>query len=98
MAVPDFQSLMRPMLEVLADGNERTAAELRDGLAERFHLSPEDRAEMLPSGTARLFDNRVGWATTYLERTAAVARVRRAVYRITDRGRQLLAENAGRID
>jgi len=98
VTVPDFQSLMRPVLESLADGRERSTTDLRSLLADRFGLSDEDRAQLLPSGSGRLFNNRVGWANTYLQHAAAIERVRRGVYRITDRGRNLLDQHSGRVD
>jgi len=98
MAVPDFQTLMRPLLEEYAGGNERPIAEVRAALADRFSLTPEELAERLPSGLAKTFDNRVGWAATYLYRVGLLVRPRRSVYAITDRGRQVLAEHPERID
>jgi restriction system protein len=92
VSIPDYGSLMRPILEVLSDGRERKPNELRTAMAERFALSDEERAQLLPSGTARVFDNRVAWALTYLQHAGATERVRRAVYGISERGRQLLDE------
>lgn len=59
MAVPDFQSLMRPVL-ALSDGREWSTADLRNALSDQFGLSDEERAQLQPSGSGRLFDNR--WA------------------------------------
>lgn len=98
MTVPDFQTLMRPLLRQYADGDEKQIADARGELASEFDLSEEDLAERLPSGLARTFDNRVGWAATYLHRTGLLARLRRSVYAITDRGREVLAANPDRID
>ncbi len=89
---------MRPVLELLADGEEHAVKAIQQALAERFSLSQEDMQQMLPGGTGKLFANRVGWATTYLYQTKLIDRPRRAVYRITDRGRQVLAESPERVD
>jgi restriction system protein len=62
VAIPDFQTLMRPLLELHAGGGEKTQPELRDALAQQFELTEEDLAERLPSGTARTFVNRFAWA------------------------------------
>ena len=67
MAVPDFQAMMLPFLEFASDGLEHSLAQARDHLAERLGLSDEDRAEVLPSGRQRRFDNRVAWAKVYLQ-------------------------------
>jgi restriction system protein len=98
MAVPDFQTVMRPLLEKYAVGGERRIADVRAELATVFGLTEEDLAERLPSGLARTFDNRVGWPATYLYRVGLLARPRRSVYEITDRGREVLAANPERVD
>jgi restriction system protein len=89
---------MRPVLELLADGDDHPVKAIQQSLAERFSLSQEDTEQMLPGGTGKLFANRVGWATTYLYQTKLIDRPRRAVYGITDRGRQVLAESTDRVD
>jgi len=98
MAVPDFQTLMRPLLEEYADSGERSIAEVRAVLGTKFALTPEELAERLPSGLAKTFDNRVGWAATYLYRVGLLVRPRRSVYAITERGREVLAANPERVD
>jgi restriction system protein len=89
---------MRPMLELLADGAQRDTVWLRDQLANRFDVSTEERAQLLPSGTGRLYDNRVGWAYVHLQQAGAIERVARATYKITSRGAKLLADYPERID
>jgi restriction system protein len=64
MAVPDFQTLMRPLLEEYAAAAERPNSEVRAALASKFALTAEELAERLPSGTGKTFDNRVWWAAT----------------------------------
>lgn len=98
MPVPDFQTLTRPLLEEYAAGGERPIAEVRAGMASKFGLTPEELAERLPSGLAKTFDNRVGWAATYLYRVGLLVRPRRSVYAITERGREVLAANPERVD
>jgi restriction system protein len=98
VAIPNYQTLMRPLLALHEDGGVLSQAQLRDRLAARFELSDEEREELLPSGTQRTFDNRVGWATTYLVRSGLLDRPQRARTRITDRGRQVLHEHGERVD
>jgi restriction system protein len=98
MAVPDFQTLMRPLLVALDDGEDRSISEVRSRLAHKFALSDEDLIEELPSGRAKTFPNRVGWAATYLYRCGLLDRPKRSVYRITDRGREVLEKNPERVD
>ncbi len=98
MAIPDFQTLMRPLLEVHSDGNDRLNRDLVSLLAQKFGLSEDERREMLPSGRARLFDNRVGWAKSHMVHADLITSPRRAVSIITERGREALLDNPERID
>ena len=98
MPVPDYQSLMLPTLKALSDGVETSISELRDRIAAAEGLTQEDVSEKLPSGRQTVFANRVGWAVTYMERAGLVQRVRRAVYRLTAGGEQLLAREPSRVD
>ena len=81
MAIPDFQTLMRPLLELHADGQEKTQEELRRALTERFELTEEELAERIPSGTARTFVNRVAWASTHMTQAGLLVKPRRGVER-----------------
>lgn len=98
MAVPDFQTIMRPLLELHADGQERAVSALRTQLAEYFELSLKDREERLSSGRQTRFANRVGWASTYLVKTGLLERPRRGATRITPRGVEMLKQESERID
>lgn len=97
MAVPDFQSLMLPLVEFAADGQEHSLREAREVLAKRLGVTEEEREELLPSGRQAVFDNRVAWAKTYLQQAGLLNPIRRGYFRITDRGRQVLAEKPDRI-
>jgi len=98
MPVPDFQTLMRPMLVLLADGQEQTLTQLRGALAEQFQLTQAEIEELLPSGRQTRLANRVTWAANYLYRCGLLDRPRRSIYRITDRGRALMTANPERVD
>jgi restriction system protein len=97
MAVPDFQSLMLPVLRAAADG-EISAADLRERVAASVRLTESDLAEMLPSGRQTTFTNRTAWANVFLQRAGLLERARRGVYRISDEGRRVLAGAPERID
>ena len=62
MAIPDFQSLMLPLLRLASDGKEHSTSEWRESLAIQFKLTEDERKELLPSGTQSLFTNRIAWA------------------------------------
>ena len=92
MPVPDFQSLMLPVLRALADGKATPVREVRERVASAEGLTEENLREKLPSGRQRTFTNRVAWALNYLLRAALVERVRRGVYRVADEGKRVLAK------
>ena len=92
MAIPDFQSIMLPLMQYASDGKEHTLRESIEYLAKQFNLSEEEREDLLPSGTQAIFDNRVGWAKTHLSKAGLLKSPRRSVFIISDRGRQILQE------
>jgi restriction system protein len=98
MAIPDFQSLMVPLLRLAADGAEHTLAESVAALASEFALSPVEQTQMNPSGRARTFYNRVAWASTYLRAALLLASTGRGRFRITERGSSVLSKEPERID
>jgi len=97
MPVPDFQSFMLPLLKLTADGEEHSLAEAVERLGQEFDLTEEDRAQLLRSGQTRLY-NRVAWTTTYLRRPGLLEAVGKGRFRITDRGREVLASKPASID
>lgn len=98
MAVPDFQSLMLPLLRMAGDGREHSVAEARDTLAAEFKLSETDREELLPSGRQSKFANRVAWARSYLQQAGLLLAPRRGHFQMSDRGRGILKNPPSRID
>jgi restriction system protein len=93
MAVPDYQSLMLPLLKITADRQEHSLGEVIDILALQFELTDADKQEILPSGRQGKFDNRVGWARTYLKKAGLIESTGRARFCITDRGSEVLRAN-----
>jgi restriction system protein len=89
LPVPTFDQLIRPILALAAEGeiSRRSAA---DAMAERFHLSDEERDARIPSGSATYIGNRSGWAMTFLTKARLIEKVVRGTYRITDDGRSFL--------
>lgn len=90
MAVPDFQSLLLPLLHMASDDKEHLMSEAIEQLAEEFRLSDDDRREILPSGRQARFDNRVGWALTHLRKSGLLEGIGRGKFKITERGREIL--------
>jgi len=98
MPIPDYQTLMLPLLRLAGDAQEHRFRDAIEQLASEFSLTDEERGTMLPSGTAPQFDNRVGWARTYLKQAGLLESQKRGVFRITPRGLELLTKNPTRID
>jgi restriction system protein len=98
MNIPDYQSLMLPLLEALNDGREHLVRDVREDIAAKFGLGTAERETLLPSGKQPIFDNRIGWAKTYLTKAGLVSSVRRGVYQLTDRGRSVIASKPARVD
>jgi len=98
LAVPDYQTFMLPLLEILGDGEVHALHECIDQLAVRFNLTPEDRREVLPSGAQPKLSNRVSWARTYMAKAGLLEKVGRGKIRITERGKDLLQRSPERID
>lgn len=96
--IPDFQSLMRPILEALSDGSVRRTRELVEAMSDRFGLTVEEREAMLPSGRQRLMHNRVGWSITHLFQAGLLERPARGHIAITATGREVLAAHPDRVD
>lgn len=97
MAVPDYESLMLPLMMGLADGAEHAIRDLREELGKQLGLTEADRRELLPSGKQPVFNNRLGWAKTYLEKAGLIRTIRRGVYQLTDDGRALLKKKPTEI-
>jgi restriction system protein len=98
MSIPDYQTIMLPLLRLASDGAEHPFREAVDKLADEFTLSDAERSELLPSGTAHVFGSRVGWARTYLKQAGLLEAPKRGLFRITSEGSALLAKKPAKID
>lgn len=98
MPIPDFQTIMLPLLKLAADGQEHSISEARDHVVGVFGLSPDERTELLQSGRQPVIDNRAGWAATYLKKAGLLESTKRAHFRITDLGTNVLSNSPPKID
>jgi restriction system protein len=96
--IPDYQTLMLPLLKAVADEKEYKLNDVVDILAKQFNLTDKERAEVLPSGQTFLFGNRVGWARTYLKKSGLLDSPKRGSIIITKRGKDVLLENPKEIN
>jgi len=97
-SIPQYHTLMLPLLKVMGGGSELTTNQMRDAVAVDLGLSAEALSQRLPSGTQTAFDNRMGWARTYLFKAGLIERPRRATYVISQSGKDLLTNPPAAID
>jgi restriction system protein len=88
--IPTYEEILLPFLRHLKDGSEHSLSETHDALAQEFSLSEEEVRELLPSGQQAVFRNRIGWARTYLKKAGLVVSTKRAHFKITEKGKELL--------
>lgn len=98
MAIPDYQTIMLPLLQLCGDEKEHDIHNAVEKLANIFHLTGEEKNELLPSGQQTVFLNRVAWARTYLKHAGLISSPRRGVFIITERGKKFLSSNPEKID
>lgn len=98
MPIPDYQSIMLPLLKFASDKKEHSIREAIEYLANVFKLNEQERKELLPSGQQYVFDNRVGWARTYLKKAGLLESTQRGFFKITDLGLDVLSKNPLKID
>lgn len=97
-SIPQYHTLMLPLLKVMESGADMTTKQMRDAVAAHLELTAEALSQRLPSGTQTAFDNRKGWARTYLFKAGLIDRPRRATYAISQSGKQLLLNPPATID
>lgn len=96
--IPDYQTLMLPVLKSVADGKEHKFREIADSIAKNFGLTEEELGYLLPSGNQSIFDNCVGWAKTYLKKACLIEYKGKGVLKITERGKHVLKDSPQKID
>lgn len=97
MSIPDYQSLMLPVLRLAAEGETRVA-EVAERIANELGLTEVERDELLPSGRQRVLHNRIHWAKFYMSRAGFITSPGRGRFVATDKGKALLASSPKRID
>jgi restriction system protein len=98
VAIPDFQTIMLPLLRFASDGLEHSLAQARDHIAKEFSVSEAERKELLPSGKQSTFSNRVAWAKSYLTQAGVLESRKRGYFNISSRGIEILKNPPNRID
>lgn len=98
MAIPDFQTLMLPLLELLKDGNSVKLSEMVEIMSDKYNLTEDERNEMLASGNSRTMYNRVAWAKQYLKNSELIDSPEKGAFKITEKGLNVLKTKPERID
>ena len=96
--IPDFQTIMLPLLEYFGDDKEHSTSEIVEYISDTFHLSEEQKSQLLPSGTQATIYNRVIWAKTYLNKAGLLESTKRSFFKISKRGHEVLSKKLKRID
>ena len=97
MTIPDYQTIMLPLLQIMSDKKEHSIQDITKLLGDHFKLSDEEINELLTSGKQTIFYNRVGWARTYLSKAGLVKQTKKSCIVITDEGNKVLSENLKKI-
>lgn len=98
MAIPDYQTVMLPLLKLVARQNQIALREARLIIADEFKLTDQEKTQLLPSGKQSVIYNRVGWACTYLHKAGLIDIPQRGILTITARGKEVLAESPRSIN
>lgn len=98
MAIPDFQTVMRPLLFSLSDKQERPSSWLYTQICDEFGLSPQEREQLLPSKRQPVLNNRVAWALFHMKSAGLVESPKRGIYKLTARGQQTIKKNPLKVD
>ncbi|MCQ2589005.1 MAG: restriction endonuclease [Treponema sp.] len=97
MAIPDYQSCMRPLLKKVEDGKVYKFKDLVEALAQDFHLTDDEKNELIPSGVQSVINSRVGWARTYLTKALCLESPQKGMVKITERGKKFLSSASEKI-
>lgn len=98
MTLPDYESIMLPLLKYSSDGIEHTSREAVDSLSKVFNLTNEEMTRMYSTKKVIIFYDRVHWALSYLKHAGLLISVRRGIFRITEKGIEILKQNPNKID
>lgn len=93
MGIPDYQSFMLPLLKYISDKKVYHIRDAYEEMAKEFNLTEEEKSQLLPSGKQPTFENRVGWARTYMKKAGLIKTPERGYIQITERGKEVLSEN-----
>lgn len=97
MSIPSYEQCMLPLLQLASDGKEYLFKDAIDVLIKKFNLTEEEKQILLPSGSAFVINNRIGWARTYLTKAGLLLKTKRGFFQISDEGKKFLARRPTEI-
>ncbi|MDH4129588.1 MAG: restriction endonuclease [Spirochaetota bacterium] len=98
MPIPDYQTIMKPLLEYVKDGKTYTLKETYEKIADHFYLTEEEKNKLLSSGKKMIYKDRTSWAKTYMKKAGLLEDVKWGHFKITQKGKDLLSENPDKIN
>ena len=98
MAIPTYEECMLPLMKIAEDDKEHLFREVTDALINQFNLTEKEKQELLPSGSAFVINNRIGWARTYLTKAGLLLKTKRGYFRISEEGKKLLQKEPAFIN
>ena len=98
MPIPTYEECMLPLMKIAEDGKEHLFREATDALINQFNLTENEKQELLPSGSAFVINNRIGWARTYLTKAGLLLKTKRGYFRISAEGQKLLQKKPAFIN
>ena len=98
MTIPNYQTLMLPLLKFLQNNKERNVREAIEHLCLEFKLTEQEKQELLPSGKQSIIENRIGWAKTYIVKAGLIEAPKRGFIKITPKGKEVLNKNPDKIN
>lgn len=97
MPVPDYQTMMLPVLRAFANG-AKNAADCALAVRKEFAITDEEAAALLPSGGNTYLFNRIHWARVYLSKAGLLMSPKRGVHTASPLGLEVLAQGPIKID
>lgn len=98
MTIPAYSDILLPLLRYASDAHEHHIRDAIEALADEFNLTEEQRTHLMPNATQPVFGYRTHWANTYLKKAGLLESTGRGLFRITQRGLDVLAANPSHID
>jgi len=98
VTIPNYESLILPLLQLSSDGDTHKFSDMADLLADELDLTIEERSEFQPDGTQTIFRSHLGQAKAHMKDAGLLVSPENGLIQITEKGRVTLKTDARRID